>query len=81
MLRAINEGILIDGDIEKEIEELKEKLEDKVFFQEGTEFLIFPENKIFYPKLKELLDEYGHSLFLLKKQESLIQNNYVQIIL
>ena len=24
MLRAINEGILIDGDIEKEIEELKE---------------------------------------------------------
>ena len=65
MLRAINEGILIDGDIEKEIEELKEKLEDKVFFQEGTEFLIFPENKIFYPELKELLDRYGHSLFLL----------------
>ncbi len=78
MLRAINEGILIDGDIEKEIEELKEKLEDKVFFQEGTEFLIFPENKIFYPELKELLDRYGHFLFLLKKQESLIQNNYVQ---
>lgn len=78
MLKAISEGILIDGDIEKEISELEKKLEDKVFFQEGTDFLLFPENKSFYPRLKELLDRYQHNLFLLKKQESLIQNTFIE---
>ena len=52
-------------------------MEDKVFFQGGTDFLIFPENKAFYPRLKELLDRYQHNLFLLKKQESLIQNTFI----
>ncbi len=75
MLKAIKEGLLIDGDIEKEILELEIKLEDKVFFQEGTDFLLFPENKIFYPRLKNLLDKYNHNLYLLKKQESLIQTS------
>ena len=78
MLKAISEGILIDGDIEKEIGELEKKLDDKVFFQEGTDFLLFPENKAFYPRLKELLDRYQHNLFLLKKQESLIQNTFIE---
>ena len=78
MLKAISEGILIDGDIEKEIGELEKKLEDKVFFQKGTDFLLFPENKTFYPRLKELLDKYQHNLFMLKKHESLIQNNLVK---
>ncbi len=78
MLKAISEGILIDGDIEKDTSELKKKLEDKVFFQGGTDFLIFPENKAFYPRLKELLDRYQHNLFLLKKQESLIQNTFIE---
>ena len=67
MLKAINEGILIDGDIQKELLDLEKKLEDKVFFQEGTDFLIFPENKLFYNKIKELLDRYNHNLYLLKK--------------
>ena len=82
MLKAINEGILIDGDIQKELLDLEKKLEDKVFFQEGTDFLIFPENKLFYDKIKELLDRYNHNLYLLKKQESLIQTfvNKTQII-
>ena len=62
MLKAISEGILIDGDIEKEISELEKKLEDKAF----------------YPRLKELLDRYQHNLFLLKKQESLIQNTFIE---
>jgi len=74
-LKAIKEGLLIDGDIEKEILELEKKLEDKIFFQEGTDFLLFPENKVFYPRLKNLLDKYNHNLYLLKKQESLIQTN------
>ena len=78
MLKAISEGILIDGDIEKEIGELEKKLDDKVFFQEGTDLLLFPENKAFYPRLKELLDRYQHNLFLLKKQESLIQNTFIE---
>ena len=78
MLKAISEGILIDGDIEKEIGELEKKLDDKVFFQEGTDFLLFPENKAVYPRLKELLDRYQHNLFLLKKQESLIQNTFIE---
>lgn len=82
MLKAINEGILIDGDIQKELLDLEKKLEDKVFFQEGTDFLIFPENKLFYDKIKELLDRYNHNLYLVKKQESLIQIsiNKTQII-
>jgi len=82
LLKAINEGILIDGDIQKELLDLEKKLEDKVFFQEGTDFLIFPENKLFYDKIKELLDRYNHNLYLLKKQESLIQIsiNKTQII-
>lgn len=75
MLKAINEGILIDGDVEKELLDLEKKLQDKVFFQEGTDFLIFPENKLFYNKIKELLDKYNHNLYLLKKQESLIQTS------
>lgn len=78
MLKAINEGILIEGDIEKEIAQLEEKLQDRVFFQAGTDFLLFPENKAFYPRIKELLDKYNHNLFLLKKHESLIQNNTVK---
>lgn len=78
MLKAISEGILIDGDIEKELLELERKLEDKVFFQEGTDFLLFPENKAFYPRLKELLDKHKHNIFLLKKHESLIQTKIVK---
>lgn len=75
MLKAINEGILVDGDVEKELLDLEKKLEDKVFFKEGTDFLLFSENKMFYSRLKELLDKYNHNLYMLKKQESLIQNN------
>lgn len=82
MLKAIKEGLLIDGDIEKELTDLEKKLQDKVFFQEGTDFLLFPENKSFYNRIKELLDKYNHNLYLLKKQESLIQTfaNKTQII-
>lgn len=82
MLKAIKEGLLIDGDIEKELIDLEKKLQDKIFFQEGTDFLLFPENKSFYNRIKELLDKYNHNLYLLKKQESLIQTfvNKTQII-
>ncbi len=81
MLKAIKEGILIEGNIEKEIDKFKEKLENKSFFKEGTDFLLYPENKGYYNELRELLIEYNHNLFLLKKQESFIDEKKETLVI
>lgn len=81
MLKAIKEGILIEGNIEKEIENLKEKIGNNEFFQQGTDFLLFPENKQYYSQLKEIIEKHNHNLYLIKRQESLIENKKETLVL
>jgi septum site-determining protein MinC len=80
-LKAIKEGILIEGNIEKEIMELREKISNTAFFQEGTDFLLFPENKEYYNEIREIVEKYNHNLFLLKKQESFINENKETLVI
>lgn len=81
MLKAIKEGILIEGNIEEEIENLKEKIKNKDFFQEGTDFLLFPENKEYYSQLREIIEQHSHNLYLIKKQESLIEEKKETLVI
>jgi len=81
LLKAIKEGILIEGDIEKEIDELDEKINNTDFFQEGTDFLLFSENKKYYNILKSIVERYNHNLYLLKKQESLINEDKETLVI
>ncbi len=68
MLKGVAEGVLISiDDFEKDIEELKRRLETTSFFTEGTDFLLLAEDKSYYKEIEEILDNYGHNLYLIKR--------------
>jgi septum site-determining protein MinC len=68
MLKGVGEGILITiKDFEKDLKDLKKRLEITSFFTQGTDFLLLEKDKKYYKSLEKLLEEYGHSLYLIKR--------------
>lgn len=68
MLKGVAEGVLIRiDDFEKDIEDLKRRLETTSFFTRGTDFLLLAKDKEYYKSIEKILEEYGHNLYLIKR--------------
>lgn len=68
MLKGINEGVLIEiTDLDKDIADLKEKLANKDFFKENTDFIITKENKSHFKKIWDIVSKAGHNLYIIKE--------------
>ncbi len=68
MLKGIKGGILIDiTDIDKNIEELDEKLRNSDFFGRNLDFYLSEKDKKHYKKILEVIDKYNHNLYIYKE--------------
>lgn len=71
-IKGTAEGIVIDiSDIDSDIAELKEKLENKKFFSGSVDFLLKKKDKEHYSKLREIIEQHGHILYLVKSEEEM----------
>lgn len=67
MLKGTNEGIIVEiKNIEDDLKELKEKLKNKGFFPEDTDFLLQERDKAYYKQIWEIVSLHGYNLFILK---------------
>jgi septum site-determining protein MinC len=69
-LKGAAEGIIIEiNDIDKDIEELKEKLSNKKFFSGKVDFFLRKKDKEYYLQIRDVISEHGHELYLIKSEE------------
>ena len=79
LLKGISEGILIEiADLDKDIKELKEKLENKKFFSGNVEFVIKSKDKKYYKDILKIVEKYGHELYLIKSEETKAEESLQQ---
>lgn len=79
LLKGISEGILIEiADLDKDLKELKEKLENKKFFSGNVEFVIKSKDKKYYKDILKIVEKYGHELYLIKSEETKAEESSVK---
>lgn len=80
LLKGISDGILIEiADLDKDIIELKEKLENKKFFSGNVEFVIKSRDKKYYKDILNLVEKYGHTLYIIKSDDSVIEEKNIKV--
>ncbi len=80
LLKGISDGILIEiADLDKDIIELKEKLENKKFFSGNVEFVIKSRDKKYYKEILKLVEEFGHTLYIIKSEESNLEEKKSEV--
>jgi septum site-determining protein MinC len=80
LLKGISDGILIEiADLDKDIIELKEKLENKKFFSGNVEFILKSKDKKYYKQILKLVEEYGHTLYIIKSEDIVLEEKKIEI--
>ena len=81
LLKGISEGILIEiADLDKDIKELREKLENKKFFSGDVDFIIKSKDKKYYKDIMKVVEEYGHSLYMIRSEDTKIEEKQFESV-